>query len=106
MAAFNGNPFSDYMQTNQEFMKNMAAFNQELTRFASERIQSGTQVLQDLSECKSWEKAVSVQSDFAQSATNAFMAEMPKFTEQVTRTCSAMWTPMANAEKASPESGA
>ncbi len=90
---FAGALFPAYAQMCQSVIGNALAFNQEVMRFANERVQANAQLLRDLPQCAKWENAISVQSDFARSATSAYAAEMPRLTERAIRTCTAIWTP-------------
>ena len=106
--------FPAYARACQAVFGNAVAFNQEVMRFANERLQANAQLLRDLPQCTKWENAVSLQSDFARSATSAYVAEMPRLTERAVRTCTAILTPTAGpatspsqtAETASSETAA
>lgn len=88
-----GAMFPAYARTYQAVFRNAAAFNQEVMRFANERLQANAQLLRELPRCTQWENAISVQSDFVRSASNAYAAEMPRLTERTVRTCTALLTP-------------
>jgi hypothetical protein len=92
MPAFNGDLFSAYAQASQAFFESAMALNQEIMGFANKRLQANAQRVQDLSKCACWEEAVAVQSDFAQLAATAYLAEIPTLTEQTVRGCNAMST--------------
>jgi hypothetical protein len=67
----------------------------------NERIQANAEWLQNLPQCTNPEKAVSVQTDFARSTSEACMAEMPKLMEKTTQMWTAMMTPTGGARKTS-----
>ncbi len=106
MTALNGNLFSAYAQASQAFFENAVALNQEMSRFANERLQADVQLLQKLSKCKNMEEVVSVEFDFSRLAAEADLAEMPKLMEQAGRNSRTMWTTLFEAAKTLPQAGA
>jgi len=93
--------FADYAQNQQAFIENSQALSQELMRFTNERIQANTEWLQNLPQCTNPEKALSAQTDFVRSTSEACMAEMPKLMEKTTQMWTAMMTPTGGARKTS-----
>jgi len=78
MPEFNSDLFPNYSQAHRAFLENAVAINQEMMRFAQERLQADAQLLQELPKCTNWEQTTTVQSDFARAASDAYMREMPK----------------------------
>lgn len=103
VAAFNSNMISAYAKASQEFFENALTLNQEMMRFATERLEANAHVLQELPKCGSWDRALTVQSEFARSSAEACFAEMPLLTEQAARTCTALWAPVLESVQSVPE---
>ncbi len=85
-----GPMFANCLQNQQAFLENSQALSQELMRFTKERLQANAEWLQNLPQCANPDKAVSVQTDFVRSTSEACMAEMPKLMEKTMQ----MWTAM------------
>jgi hypothetical protein len=96
---FTGPMFANYERNQQAFLENSQALSQELTRFTKERLQANAEWLQNLPQCTNPEKAVSVQTDFVHSTSEACMAEMPKLMEKTMQMWTAMMTPTGGAGK-------
>ncbi|NEU36253.1 hypothetical protein GN156_37005, partial [bacterium LRH843] len=71
-AAFGEHMLLVYMQAGQALITNAIAFNQEMMRFAAERMQADAQGLHDVMQCKNWQDAMVCQSQFLDSATRAY----------------------------------
>lgn len=106
VAAFNSTLISACFKAGQTFLENTLALNQEVMRFASERLEADVQALQDLPRCKNWGETIAVQSDFVRTATEAYLAEMPQMTERATRAGAAMWAAAVETANAMPQGGA
>ena len=94
MPAFNGALMQAYAQAGQAFMNSATAFGQEFARFAGERLEANVRMWQAWPNVTNWEAAASMQTDFVRTAADAYMAEMPKLTEQAARACAAIWQPV------------
>lgn len=84
--------FANCLQNQQAFLENSQALSQELMRFTKERLQANAEWLQNLPQCANPDKAVSVQTDFVRSTSEACMAEMPKLMEKTMQIWTAMMT--------------
>lgn len=91
LAAYNGEFFSAYTEANKAFFENAVAWNQEMMRFANERLEANARLFQSLPTCRDWQEAASLQSEFARSETDAYRTALPKLTEQAVRNCAAVW---------------
>jgi len=90
MASLNSGMIEAYVQASQTLMTNALTINQELMRFAGERFQADIEALQTLSQCRNGQDMVSLQSDFAQTAAEAYQAEFSKLLEQNTEAATAL----------------
>ncbi len=104
MPTFNGNLFSAYAHVSQTLLESAAALNQEIARFANERLEADAQLLQRLPRCTNWEDTVGVQTDFARAASEAYSAEIPKLMEKGSQCCAAALAPILASTTVVPKS--
>jgi len=102
MAVFNGNFFESYVRSGQVFFDSAFNLNQELMRFAADRIQADAEAFQTMAQCTNVQDMMGCQSKFAQTMADAYLAEIPKVTEQAARTCAAIWAPVFESAEALP----
>jgi hypothetical protein len=103
---FYGSFFESYARAGQVFFENAFGLNQEIARFAGSRFQADMDAFRTLGQCSDWQELLNLQSNFSRSATEAYLAEMPELTEQVTRTCTALCAPVFEAAQELPKAAA
>lgn len=101
-----GNLLESYSRAGKVFFETAFDLNQEMMRFASSRFRADMDALQTLGQCTDWQDLLSFQSDFARSAADAYMTEMPELTVLATRTCAALCAPMFEPAKVLSEAPA
>lgn len=82
-----GGLFSACARVNQVLLDNATAFNTEIMRFASKRLDADAAFLRRLPECTSWERAVDAHTNFARKASEDYSAEIPKLMEHGAKCC-------------------
>ena len=100
MFSFNGKLMECYMRAGQSLFMNAVKLNQEMLRFASERFRADVRAMQALSRCKDWSEIAGCQSEFAQSAAEAYQSEASKLTKLGTEATAATLKPLEEATKA------
>ncbi len=85
------NPVAANAKLGQAMLANAMAFNQELSRFASQRLAADAGLFATISQCANLNEAVAAQSDFARQAMESYTAEMPKLMEQAVRNTASLW---------------
>lgn len=85
---FNSDMAESCARASQAIYENAVSMNQEIVRFAGERFQKDVAALQAMSGCTNWLDAVALQSNFFQSATDAYQTEIKKLWEQGTQAAS------------------
>lgn len=96
---FNGKFAECCMRASQAYFINAFKLNQEILRFATERMQADIAAMQALSSCKDWSEVASCQSDYTRSAAEAYQAEVSKLTKLSTDATSATLKPLEEAAK-------
>ncbi len=100
------NPLAAHAKLGHAMLAGAMAFNQELSRFASQRLAADAGLLQTISQCASLDEAVAAQSDFARQAMESYMAEMPKLMEQTVRNTASLWAAAVEPGETGPQAGA
>jgi len=73
--------FDAYVRSFGEMNKGFQAIAAEMTDYSKKAFEDSTRVFEQLVGCKSVEQAVEIQSKFAKSAYETYMAEMSKIGE-------------------------
>jgi len=100
------NPLAAHAKLGHAMLAGAMAFNQELSRFASQRLAADAGLLQAMSKCASLDEAVAAQSDFARRAMESYMAEMPKLMEQTVRNTASLWAAAVEPGETGQQAGA
>lgn len=103
LSVFNGTILAAYAQAGQTLLIRAVELNQEMIRFAGERLEANARMWQGLPTTTTWERMVEIQSEFLRGAADAYLNEVPRLTEQAARTCSAMWEPVLDSAEELPE---
>lgn len=98
-ASVNSSIVDAYVRASQAVLENAFSMNQEMMRFAGERLQADMAALKTLSECTNWQDMAGFQSDFARSAAEAYQAEIAKLTARSTDAINAAWQPLQETAK-------
>jgi hypothetical protein len=102
-AEMNGTLVKSYVGASQKILEGAVGFNQEIMRFAGERLEADMEALQQLSQCTNWPAFMNFQSTFARSAVEAYQNEMSKLAELTSKATAATWQPLYDLAK--PEKG-
>jgi len=70
--------FEAYFRAGQTAFESAVALNEELMRFAGERLQADIDALKTLPRCANWQEMASAQSDFMTTAAEAYQVEASK----------------------------
>jgi len=106
MTRLNGGMFEPWAQTGQALMETAFALNQQMMRFAGERLQADMEAFQALSQCANWQDMTGFQADFARSAVEAYQAQFFKLMERSAEAGTATWKPVYDSAKPSSKGAA
>ena len=99
--AFNGALAESYAQAGRMLVENAVNMNQEIVRFAGERLQTDLATLQAMMRCANLNDAIAVQTEFVQSAVKAYQTELGKLWEQGAQTTAEASEALGNATERS-----
>ena len=84
LSNLNEDLLESYLLASQKFFDNAFAFNEELMRFVGHRLEKDMNAFQALSQCKSGDEVVSLQTDFIRTTAEDYQTEVAKLVEQGT----------------------
>jgi hypothetical protein len=94
VAEMNGSLIKSYVGASQKILQGAVGLNQEMMRFAGERLEADMEALQQLSQCTNWPAFMNFQSSFARSAVEAYQNEMTKLADLTSKATAATWQPL------------
>ena len=94
MAAVNGAAMEIFAQACQAYAKGVAALNGELMGFVNTCLNRDDELGRALSQCSDWSDAVNLQQDWAQQATQEYLAEAGRLTELASKVTKESWEPV------------
>ena len=92
--AMNGQAMTALMDASEAMMRGVAAINEEMVSFATNRFQENLEMSQSLMRCDDLEKALDLQRDFAQKTAEQYLAEATKLMTLTTQLAQSSWEPM------------
>jgi hypothetical protein len=101
MGEVNSSVFDAYVRTSQAILESAAVLNQEMVRFAGERLQADLEALQTLPGYTNMQGAVSFQSDYMRRAAEAYQAEFTKLMQQNSDAVSTIFEPLIESVRTS-----
>jgi len=78
LAAFNGATVGTLMKAGSTYWGAMTEVNSELSRFFTNRLSHDVEFGESVARCDNWERAVSLQQDWARTAMEEYAAEATK----------------------------
>lgn len=81
MAPLNGSLFKAMSETFQDYVDGMSTLNNEMTSFISGRLRRDAEFGQSFCACKTWSDATDLQQQWAQQATEDYLAEAQRLAE-------------------------
>lgn len=107
VAAANGAAMEIFAQACQAYATGVAALNGELMGFVTARINRDVALGQALSSCQNWSDVVDLQQQWAQQATQEYLAEAGRITDLASKVVKENWEPVYDrANQAMTELGA
>lgn len=103
--AFNANAFDAYLRASRAVLESAAALNQEMMRFAGERVKADLEALQVLPGYTNVQGMVSFQSEYMRKLAEAYQTEFTKLMQQSTDAASAMFEPLLESVRESAGEG-
>lgn len=94
MAAFNGTAMEISTQAFQAYANGLATLNAEIMGFVNKRLQHDADLGRALSKCQNWNQAVEVQQEWAQKASEEYLAEASKLMETASTVARENWEPI------------
>lgn len=94
MAAFNGEAMEVFVQACQAYVSGVATLNGELMGFVNTRLNHDAELSQALSQCGNWSDAANLQQNWAQQATQEYLAEANRLTELASKVAKESWEPV------------
>lgn len=94
----NGNLLSTCLSANQAALEGAIDLSKEMMGFVTQRLNADVEAIQALSQCRSMEEAVSLQSEFVKTAADAYMEKVPQLTEKAAQTGAAVLGAMTESE--------
>jgi hypothetical protein len=98
-AQLNGSLINSYVGASQKILEGAVGLNQEMMRFAGERLEADMEAFQQLCQCTNWPAFMNFQSSFAHSALEAYQSEMTKLADLTSKTTTATWEPLYDLAK-------
>lgn len=83
-----------FAEASQAYMQRMAALNEELMGFASDRMQRNSKASESLMKCKDWNDAVKVQQEWLKGVSEQYLSEFTKLVEMSTKAALAGLNPL------------
>jgi len=103
MFTLNEDLFSTASQAGQEMLASAISFNEEVARFANERLKANVERFEGLSKCGSIEDALTMQNVFARKMIEDYTQEMSKLAETATRGYMDAWKHSIESINAAPQ---
>ena len=94
MTAFNGTAMEIFSQACQAYASGVATLNGELMGFVNTRLNRDVELSRALSQCGNWSDVVSLQQDWAQQATQEYLAEASRLTDLTSNVAKESWEPV------------
>jgi hypothetical protein len=94
VAAANGAAMEIFAQACQAYAAGVAALNGELMGFVTARIGRDVKLGQALSSCQNWSDVVELQQQWAQQATEEYLAEAGRITDLASKLVKESWDPV------------
>ena len=94
VAEMNGTLMKSYVGASQKILEGAVGLNQEILRFAGERLEADMDALQQLTQCTNWPAFMNFQSTFARSALEAYQNEMTRLADLTSQATAATWQPL------------
>lgn len=94
IAATNGAAMEIFGQACQTYATGVAALNGELMGFVTARINRDVALGQALSCCQNWSDVVNLQQQWAQQATQEYLAEAGRITDLASKVLKESWEPV------------
>ena len=90
----NGEALATVIKSSEAMLHGMASLSNEVMSFANARLQQNLQTTETLTHCKDFEQAFRVQCDYAQTASQQYLAEASKLMELAAGMARASMTPV------------
>jgi hypothetical protein len=94
MATFNAASMEIFAQACQAYAKGVGTLNGELMGFVNTRLNRDVELSRALSQCGNWSDVVSLQQDWAQQATQEYLAEASRLTDLTSNVAKESWEPV------------
>ena len=94
MAVANGAAMEIFVQACQAYATGVATLNGELMGFVTARLNRDVELSRALCRCANWSDAIDLQQDWAQQATQEYLAEAGRITDLASRVVTESWQPV------------
>jgi len=94
-----------FARASENFLRHVAAFNEETLGFAAERLQSNSEASEALTRAKDLADAIHVQQDWVRAATQHYAQQVGRVIEFGTRAALAGFAPALHAAEQGAEEG-
>ena len=95
MTAFNGAAMEVFTQACQAYATGFAKLNGELLNFVNTRLKHDADLGQALAKCSDWTEASNIQRQWAQTASEEYLAEAGKLMDMAAKVAKESWEPVS-----------
>ena len=95
MTAINGAAMEIFSQACQAYAIGFAAVNGELINFVNARLKHNVELGEALARCRNWTDAATLQQDWAQTASEEYLAEASRLMEVASKVTKDSWKPLS-----------